>query len=94
MLKRTPILASIFSGMLSILVILIFEVDDRPFTAAQSVLLYFISFFPAMGIAMLFDPYSNEIKKMYSKINFYIQEEDPADQVAKVMEEAKKGQNN
>jgi len=94
MLKRTPILALFFSGILSILVILLFEVDERPFTIAQSILLYFVSFFPAMGFAMLFDPYSGEIKKMYSKINFYIQEEDPADQVAKVMEEAKKGQDN
>lgn len=94
MLKRTPILALLFSGILSVLVILIFEKDERPFTAAQSILLYFVSFFPAMGIAMLFDPFSGEIKKMYNKINFYIQEEDPADQVAKVMEESKKENNN
>ncbi len=94
MLKRTPILALIFSGILSALVILIFEEPGRPFTIAQTILLYFVSFFPAMGIAMLFDPYSNNIKKMYSKINFYIEEEDPADQVAKVLEEEKKGKDN
>lgn len=94
MLKRTPILALIFSGILSALVILIFEEADRPFTIAQTILLYFVSFFPAMGFAMLFDPYSSNIKKMYSKINFYIQEEDPADQVARVMEEEQKGKDN
>jgi hypothetical protein len=94
MLKRTPILALIITGILSILVILIFEKDARPFTSGQSILLYFIAFFPSMGIAMLFDPYSRQIKEMYSKINFYIQEEDPADQVARVMEEEQRGQNN
>ena len=98
MLKRTPILALIISGIMSILVIIIFEQDSRPFTASQTLLLYFVSFFPSMGIAMLFDPYSGKIKNMYSKINFYIQEEDPADQVARVMQEEaeaeKKGENN
>lgn len=92
MLKRTPLLALLITGILSILVILIFEKDARPFTSAQSILLYFIAFFPSMGIAMLFDPYSGQIKKMYNKINFYIQEEDPADQVARVMEEEQRGQ--
>ena len=94
MLKRTPLLALLITGIVSILVILIFEKDTRPFTSAQSILLYFIAFFPSMGIAMLFDPFSGQVKKMYSKINFYIQEEDPADQVARVMEEEKKGQDN
>jgi hypothetical protein len=75
---------------MSILVILIFEKDDRPFTACQSLLLYFVSFFPSMGIAMLFDPYSAQIKAFYSKINFYIEDEKPEDQVAKIIQEEKK----
>ena len=87
MLKRTPILALIITAIMSILVILIFEKDDRPFTACQSLLLYFISFFPSMGIAMLFDPYSAQVKLRYSKINFYIEDENPEDQVAKVIHE-------
>jgi hypothetical protein len=87
MLKRTPILALIIAAVMSILVILIFGEDDRPFTASQSLLLYFVSFFPSMGIAMLFDPYSAQVKAFYSKINFYIQDEKPEDQVAKVMQE-------
>ena len=87
MLNRTPILALIIAAAMSILVILIFEKDDRPFTACQGLLLYFVSFFPSMGIAMLFDPYSAQIKAFYSKINFYIEEENPEDQVAKVKRE-------
>jgi hypothetical protein len=85
MLKRTPILALIIAAIMSILVIIIFEKDDRPFTICQSLLMYFISFFPSMGIAMLFDPYSSQVKARYSKINFYIEEENPEDQVAKVI---------
>jgi len=87
MLKRTPILALIIAAVMSILVILIFGEDGRPFTMRQSLLLYFVSFFPSMGIAMLFDPYSGQVKAFYSKINFYIQDEKPEDQVAKVLRE-------
>jgi len=57
------------------------------------VIFYFFSFFPSMGIAMLFDPFPNKIKEMYLKINFYIQEENPEDQVAKVLKEELEGKN-
>ena len=87
MLKRTPILAVIITAIMSILIILIFEQDDRRFTLWQCLLLYFVAFFPSMGIAMLFDPYPALVKKRYSKINFYIEDENPEDQVAKVMHE-------
>ena len=87
MLKRTPILALIITAIMSILIILIFEQEDRPFTLCQSLLLFFVAFFPSMGIAMLFDPYPALVKKRYSKINFYIEDENPEDQVAKVMKE-------
>jgi len=87
MLKRTPVLALIIAAVMSILVILIFGEDDRPFTMYQSLLLYFVSFFPSMGIAMLFDPHSSQVKAFYSKINFYIEGENPEDQVAKIMQE-------
>jgi len=86
MLKRTPILAVIIAAIMSISIILIFEQDDRPFTLWQSLLLYCIAFFPSMGIAMLVDPYPRQVKALYSKINFYIQDENPEDQVAKVMQ--------
>ena len=89
MLKRTPILALQIAAVMSILVILIFQVDSRPFTTGQTILLYFISFLPSMGIAMLFDPYPAQVKTRYNKINFYIEEENPEDQVAKVIQEEK-----
>lgn len=87
MLKRTPILALVIAGIMTLLIIHIFQVDERPFTSGQAILVYLVAFFPAMGIAMLFDPYPSLVKKRYLKINFYIQEEDPADQVAKVINE-------
>ncbi len=93
MLKRTPILALVIAGIMSLLIIEIFGVDERPFTTGQTVLLYFISFFPSMGIAMLFDPYPALVKQRYLKINFYIEEENPADQVAKVINEERGNKN-
>ena len=93
MLKRTPILALIIAAIMSILIILIFGKDDRPFTICQSLLLYFVSFFPSMGIAMLFDPYPKEVKARYNKINFYIEDEKPEDQVAKIIQEEKEKKN-
>lgn len=89
MLKRTPILALIIAAVISILIILIFQVDERPFKTWQAILLYFVAFFPSMGISMLFDPYPAQVKKRYSKINFYIEEENPEDQVAKILQEEK-----
>ena len=71
MLKRTPSLAILITAVMSILIILIFEEPSRPFTSAQSILLFLIAFFPGMGIAMLFDPHPAEVKAKYLKINFY-----------------------
>lgn len=93
MLKRTPILALLIAGIMSLLIVIIFQDNSRPFTQGQILMLYFFSFFPSMGIAMLFDPYPAMVKKRYLKINFYIQEENPEDQVAKVMQEEKEGKN-
>lgn len=93
MLKRTPLLALLIAGIMSLLIIIIFQDDTRPFTQCQAFMLYFFSFFPSMGIAMLFDPYPAMVKKRYLKINFYIQEEAPEDQVAKVIREEKEGKN-
>jgi hypothetical protein len=42
-----------------------------------------------MGIAMLFDPYPAQVKLRYRKINFYIEDENPEDQVAKIIQEEK-----
>jgi hypothetical protein len=93
MLKRTPLLALLIAGIMSILIILIFQDDTMPFTQGQTLMLFFFSFFPSMGIAMLFDPYPATVKKRYLKINFYIQEENPEEQVAKVIQEEKEGKN-
>jgi len=93
MLKRTPLLALLIAGIMSLLIIFIFQDDTRPLTQGQTLVLYFLSFFPSMGIAMLFDPYPAMVKKRYLKINFYIQEENPEDQVAKVIKEEKEGDN-
>lgn len=93
MLKRTPLLAILFTGIMSVLIIIIFQDSTRPFTQLQAVMLFFLSFFPSMGIAMLFDPYPAMVKKRYLKINFYIQEENPEDQVAKVIQDEKEGKN-
>ncbi len=93
MLKRTPLLAILFAGIMSVLIIVIFQDSSRPFTQYQAIMLYFFSFFPSMGIAMLFDPYPAMVKSRYLKINFYIQEENPEDQVAKVIQEEKEGKN-
>ncbi|HOP62881.1 MAG TPA: hypothetical protein PK358_02935 [Spirochaetota bacterium] len=93
MLKRTPLLALLIAGIMSLLIIFIFQDDSRPLTQGQTLALYFLSFFPSMGIAMLFDPYPAMVKKRYLKINFYIQEENPEDQVAKVIQEEKEGSN-
>jgi hypothetical protein len=52
-------------------VALFFEQPGRPFTAGQWAVLYLISFLPAMGIAMLFDPFPRRRKAEYVKIDFY-----------------------
>lgn len=89
MLKRTPIFALVIAAVISILIIIVFQVDERPFKTWQVILLYFVAFFPSMGISMLTDPYPAQVKKRYNKINFYIEEENPEDQVAKVIQEEK-----
>ena len=71
MLPRTPLLAVYIAGILSLLVIYFFELPFRPFSSSQVILLFFVSLFPAMGIAMLFDPAPAKFKEEYLKINFY-----------------------
>ncbi len=69
--RRTPVLALYFAGIISILLVLIFEKPERPFELWQGLLLFFLCYFPAMGIALLFDPYAKKAKEEYLKINFY-----------------------
>lgn len=69
--KRTPVLALFFAGILSVLLILIFEKPERPFEIWQGLLLFFLCYFPGMGIALLFDPHAKKAKEEYLKINFY-----------------------
>ena len=71
MLKRTPFLAILVAGIISIIIILIFEIPSRPFTITQTVLLYIISLLPSIGFAMLFDPNARENSKKFLNINFY-----------------------
>ena len=71
MLKRTPLLAIIIAGLIDIVIIPIFEIPSRPFTIAQTILLYLITLLPSIGIAMLFDPNIKANSKELLKINFY-----------------------
>ncbi len=71
MQKGTPLRAIIIAGILSILIALLFEEPERPFTTAQAILLYLIALLPSMGVAMLFDPASARAKEEFLKINFY-----------------------
>ena len=71
--KRTPFIAIFLAlGILSCVVSFI-EEPLRPFTTLQLVILYFFSYLPALGIAMLFDPAPQDAKKRFLKINFYEQ---------------------
>ena len=56
MLKKTPLIAIIIAGILSIIIALIFEIYERPFTTGQVVILYLLSLLPSLGIALFFDP--------------------------------------
>jgi hypothetical protein len=71
MLKRTPILAVFIACIIAAAVVYLIEMPERPFTYGQLILLYVLSYCVALGIALYFDPKSQEIKKKYLKINFY-----------------------
>jgi amino acid transporter len=71
MKKGTPLRAIIIAGILSILIALLFEEPERPFTTLQAILLYLIALLPSTGIAMLFDPAPARAKEEFLKINFY-----------------------
>lgn len=92
MLKRTPTLAVIFTALLTLLTIFIFEDPARPFTAGQAVLVFVIAFFPAMGFALLLDPNAAEAKRRYLKIYFYDQEKSAEELVAEQIEKEEKEQ--
>ena len=69
--KETPIRAIIIAGIVSIILALLFEEPERPFTTGQAILLYLIALLPSMGIAMLFDPAPARAREEFLKINFY-----------------------
>jgi hypothetical protein len=71
MLPRTPVLGMFFALIISILIVLIFEIPGRPFTIRLAIWLYTLSLLPGLGIAMLFDPAPREAKERFLKINFY-----------------------
>ena len=53
MRKRTPILGLVIAAVMSVLIIVIFGVEERPFTTGQAVLLYFTAVFPSVGISSI-----------------------------------------
>jgi len=71
MLRRTPALAILIAGVISILIVFIFEIHSRPFTTGQGILLYLISLLPSLGISLLFDTISREESRKLYQINFY-----------------------
>jgi hypothetical protein len=71
MLKRTPLIAIFVAAVIAIAVVYFFELQERPFITWQLILLYILSYFVALGIALLFDPVAAETKRKYLKINFY-----------------------
>ncbi len=90
MLKRTPGLAIVFTTIMTLLIIFIFEDAARPFTSGQAVLLFIASFFPSVGLAMLLDPNAAEAKRRYLKINFYDQNKTAEELVAEMLEQEEK----
>lgn len=71
MLKRTPALAILIAILITLATVKLFQIDARPFTKGEIVLLYIISLLPSLGFALLFDPASRKAKEEYLKINFY-----------------------
>lgn len=71
MLKRTPLIALLISGIITVLTVFLIEEPARPFTTGHLILLYITAFLPSLGIAMLFDPKPAQAKEEYLKINFY-----------------------
>jgi len=71
MLLRTPFIGIILAGIVTVLLILLFEVPGRPFTVGQGLGLYFFALITCIGVAMLFDPHAKKAKEDFLKINFY-----------------------
>lgn len=71
MLKRTPVIAIFIAALIAAVVVYFIEVPERPFTFGHLILLYVLSYCVALGIALYFDPRSQETKEKYLKINFY-----------------------
>ena len=71
MLKRTPVIALLIAAIMTIVILKLLEVPERPFTAGETAWLYFFSFLTSIGIAMLFDPNAKKAKERFLKINFY-----------------------
>lgn len=90
MLKRTPSLAVIFATIMTLLTIFIFEDPTRPITSGQAILLFCISLFPSLGLAMLLDPNAAEAKRKYLKIYFYDQSKTAEELVAEMEEKEEK----
>ncbi|PKL38074.1 MAG: hypothetical protein CVV44_12975 [Spirochaetae bacterium HGW-Spirochaetae-1] len=84
MQNKTFSMAVFIAALLSIGCVLIFEDPARPFTVGQSIALYALAFLPALGIAMLFDPYPASVKAKYLKVNFYTQDKTAEELVAEV----------
>ena len=73
--KRTPIIALILAGLITLGTVLFLKKFPgwgiTPLSNGMLILLYVISFLPANGIAMLFDPLPRQKRDEYLKVNFY-----------------------
>ena len=74
MLKRSFFLGIGLGGILATAVVLLVEVEARPFTVPQVLLLILTAFLPGFGFALFFDPYSKKKKEEYLQIDFYSEE--------------------
>lgn len=71
MLKRTYVLGLLLGGAIAMVVVWSLQVESRPFTAPQLVLLFLVSCLPGFGLALLGDPFSRSKKEEYLKVDFY-----------------------
>ena len=73
--KRTPVIALVLAAFITAGTVLFLKKYPgwgiEPLETWQLILLYVLSFLPANGIAMLFDPRPREKREEYLKVNFY-----------------------
>ncbi len=68
---KTPSIAIVTAGVLTVAILLIFEIPERPFALWQAFLIYFTALLPGIGVGLLFDSNAKKAREEYLKINFY-----------------------